>query len=163
MILYHGSDVIVDKPRLINQTRTLDFGAGFYTTTNKAQAVSFAEKVKERRKSADSFVSIYEVNFDVLKSELAVLFFDGPSESWLNFVYSNRSGNYDGKIYDVIFGAVANDTIYKTFVAYETGLYTKSETLARLKINELYNQMAFRTHNALGFLKFVGVLDKKEW
>ncbi|MBC8545194.1 DUF3990 domain-containing protein [Clostridiales bacterium NSJ-32] len=33
MILYHGSNVIVDKPRLIRQNRTLDFGSGFYTTT----------------------------------------------------------------------------------------------------------------------------------
>ena len=34
MILYHGSNVIVDKPKLIQQNRFLDFGFGFYTTTN---------------------------------------------------------------------------------------------------------------------------------
>lgn len=50
MILYHGSNVIVDKPRLIPQNRFLDFGFGFYTTTNKAQALAFAEKVFRRRK-----------------------------------------------------------------------------------------------------------------
>lgn len=41
MILYHGSNVVVDQPTLIQQNRFLDFGFGFYTTTNKAQAVSF--------------------------------------------------------------------------------------------------------------------------
>lgn len=29
MILYHGSNVIVSKPRLIQQNRFLDFGFGF--------------------------------------------------------------------------------------------------------------------------------------
>jgi hypothetical protein len=42
MILYHGSNVVVDKPQLVPQNRALDFGSGFYTTENKTQAVSFA-------------------------------------------------------------------------------------------------------------------------
>jgi len=32
MIVYHGSDVTVEKPRLIKSTRKLDFGAGFYNS-----------------------------------------------------------------------------------------------------------------------------------
>ena len=35
MILYHGSNVIVEQPKLIRQNRYLDFGFGFYTTTNR--------------------------------------------------------------------------------------------------------------------------------
>jgi len=34
MIVYHGSNVEVKEPRIINPNRTLDFGKGFYTTTN---------------------------------------------------------------------------------------------------------------------------------
>lgn len=45
MIIYHGSNVEFSEPRLIQQNRFLDFGFGFYTTTNKVQAISFAEKV----------------------------------------------------------------------------------------------------------------------
>ena len=45
MILYHGSNLVVSKPKLIQQNRFLDFGFGFYTTTNKAQAISFSDKV----------------------------------------------------------------------------------------------------------------------
>lgn len=44
MILYHGSNMIVEEPKLIEQNRFLDFGFGFYTTTNKAQAENFAKK-----------------------------------------------------------------------------------------------------------------------
>jgi hypothetical protein len=39
MILYHGSNVIVDKPKLIQQNRALDFGFGFYTTESRVQAI----------------------------------------------------------------------------------------------------------------------------
>ena len=49
MILYHGSNVTVDKPRLIKQNRFLDFGFGFYTTTNREQAVNFALKAANLR------------------------------------------------------------------------------------------------------------------
>ena len=38
MILYHGSNVEVREPKIIVSNRTLDFGAGFYTTSNKEQA-----------------------------------------------------------------------------------------------------------------------------
>lgn len=51
MLLYHGSNVTVSEPRLIPQNRFLDFGFGFYTTTNKSQAIAFADKVFKRRKT----------------------------------------------------------------------------------------------------------------
>ncbi|MEG2111981.1 MAG: DUF3990 domain-containing protein, partial [Anaerovoracaceae bacterium] len=31
MIVYHGSNVIVPQPKLVQQNRYLDFGFGFYT------------------------------------------------------------------------------------------------------------------------------------
>lgn len=46
MILYHGSNVVVEQPRLVEQNRFLDFGYGFYTTTNKEQALE-ALKIKK--------------------------------------------------------------------------------------------------------------------
>ena len=50
MLLYHGSNLTVSEPRLVEQNRFLDFGYGFYTTTNKAQAIAFADKVTKWRK-----------------------------------------------------------------------------------------------------------------
>jgi len=34
--VYHGSDMIVDNQKIRQPVRALDFGQGFYTTTNKA-------------------------------------------------------------------------------------------------------------------------------
>lgn len=38
MIVYHGSDVIVEHPDVNHSYRDLDFGRGFYVTTVKEQA-----------------------------------------------------------------------------------------------------------------------------
>lgn len=62
MFLYHGSNLAVSEPRLVEQNRFLDFGYGFYTTTNKAQAIGFADKVTKRRKEGVPTVSIYEID-----------------------------------------------------------------------------------------------------
>ena len=58
MIIYHGSNLVVEEPKLIAQNRYLDFGYGFYTTTNKVQAISFAEKVYKRKNEGSRQVSI---------------------------------------------------------------------------------------------------------
>ena len=42
MTLYHGSNVEVKEPKILKPSRGLDFGAGFYTTTNRDQAIAFA-------------------------------------------------------------------------------------------------------------------------
>ena len=50
MFLYHASNIIVEKPVIMNRFTTLDFGTGFYTTSNEDQAQDFARKVYLRRK-----------------------------------------------------------------------------------------------------------------
>ena len=44
MILYHGSNLAVEFPKIISPNRYLDFGCGFYTTSNLIQAKNFADK-----------------------------------------------------------------------------------------------------------------------
>lgn len=38
VILYHGSNVEVRNPRIINTNKGLDFGSGFYVTSDMKQA-----------------------------------------------------------------------------------------------------------------------------
>lgn len=159
MIVYHGSNMVVDHPRLVRQNRKLDFGYGFYTTFNKDQAVNFAEKVTARRETGIPCVGMYETaELEELKNKYKLLFFSEPNEEWLDFVFANRNGSYEGISYDIIFGPVANDTIYRTFIAYEEGILTKDETIARLKVKKLYNQMTFTTASSLKELKYIGQL-----
>ena len=46
LLLYHGSNQIVKKPAIIEQNHTLDFGHGFYTTLNEAQAFQSSYEVQ---------------------------------------------------------------------------------------------------------------------
>lgn len=40
----------------------MDFGFGFYTTTNKEQAKDFAKKVTDKRKEGTATLNIYEID-----------------------------------------------------------------------------------------------------
>lgn len=47
MILYHGSLDIVEHPQILEPNRPLDFGSGFYTTTdNQAGSYPSAEDLQ---------------------------------------------------------------------------------------------------------------------
>jgi hypothetical protein len=94
----------VKKPILVKQNRFLDFGYGFYTTTNKEQAISFADKVVRRRKEGKETVSIYNIDEKAAFKYLRVLQFEKPDKDWLDFVSENRAGNYTGDQYDMIYG-----------------------------------------------------------
>lgn len=153
MILYHGSNTIVEKPKLVEQNRFLDFGYGFYTTTNKDQAENFSKKVIVRR-GGKPIVNIYEFD-DNSHADLIVKRFSAPDEEWLDFVSEHRNGSYNGEKYDVIIGAVANDDVYRTLQVYSSGLLTKEQALEALKVKKLFNQYVFATEKALAFLKFV--------
>lgn len=163
MILYHGSNLTVSEPKLVVQNRFLDFGYGFYTTTNKVRAIGFADKVTKRRKEGIPTVSIYEIDEEKAFAECSVLRFDAPDEAWLDFVSDNRAGNYSGKSYDFIYGPVANDDVYTTFTLYTAGVLTKEQTIEALKIKKLYNQLVLTSPKALAFLKFVGTVTKEEF
>ncbi|MBQ8795489.1 MAG: DUF3990 domain-containing protein [Clostridia bacterium] len=162
MILYHGSNLTVSEPKLIAQNRFLDFGYGFYTTTNRTQAIGFADKVTKRRKEGSPTVSIYEINEEKAFAECSVLRFDAPDEAWLDFVSENRAGNYNGKSYDFVYGPVANDDVYTTFTLYIAGVFTKEQTIEALKVKKLYNQLVLSSEKALSFLKFIGTLSEEE-
>jgi hypothetical protein len=153
--VYHGSDILVKEPKIIQPVRALDFGIGFYTTTNINQAISFSKIVKDRNASNQTHISVYTLNIDLLKRKNA-LFFDKPDKKWLDFVSENRNGTYNGRLYEIIYGPVANDTIFKTFIAYQNGILSEKETLKRLKIRDLYNQLVFTNEEALKCLSYSG-------
>jgi hypothetical protein len=168
MTLHHGSSVIVETPKLRYSVRAMDFGRGFYTTTNEEQAIQFARKIYERkiREGAENtgcLVNSYDIDYDAMQKQLSILTFEMPNEEWLDFVMANRAEKYTGKKYDVIYGSVANDTVYRALVGYETGLYTKKQTIKQLAVRKLFNQMTFATEKSLSFLHFTGSREIAPW
>ena len=155
MKLFHGSNVVVAKPRLIGQKRGLDFGAGFYLTTSEEQANRFSDIVVHRKKSGIATVNMYEFDIEAAEKSLSIRRFQGADAEWLNFVTDNRLKTYSGEVYDVVVGAVANDTVMPTIQAYLGGFLTEEAALITLKANKLVDQLCLKTDKALSLLHFV--------
>ena len=155
MIVYHGSTVPVEVPRIMDSNRKLDFGEGFYTTYNLEQAISWSERVAERRNSMIRVINEYDFDLEAAKKELRIIQFDVPDETWLEFVSANRVGHGITEAYDIAIGAVANDLVFATIVLYEQGLLDREETIKRLKIHELYSQVLFHTEESLLFCRYL--------
>ena len=154
MICYHGSDVIVDIPKILGSKRPLDFGDGFYTTTNKIQAEKWAEKVSYRNNTKYKYINKYEFDYEKALENLIVKIFYKADENWLNFICDNRSGKFTGE-YDIVIGPVADDRVYKVVVEYENGDIDKNSALIKLKTEVLCDQILFHTKKSLAYLKFV--------
>ncbi len=159
MKVYHGSHVVVDNPEIRVGDRYLDFGYGFYTTMNEEQAIKWTEKQKNRKGTNIGYVSMYDFDIEKAESKLKIIRFDKANKEWLDFVFINRKGQCQ-EAYDIVIGPVADDSVYEVVRFYEIGIYDLEETLKRLKVEELYNQILFHTKESLKFLKFIKTEEK---
>lgn len=102
MELFHGSNVVVDQPKIITDGYYKDFGYGFYCTNLEKQAKRWA-LVKQH----GHVVNVY----DYLENKsLNILVFDEMTDEWLDFVVACRQGiKHD---YDMVEGPMADDTIW---------------------------------------------------
>lgn len=157
MILYHGSNVEVKEPILLKVQRELDFGRGFYTTSDMEQAARWAWRTAKRRGESNAFVTVYEVNEDELKN-IRLLSFDSPNVEWLNLVVKNRKGEYIAENWDIISGPVADDQTAQVIDLYLEGAYDEEEAIRRFLTQRLKDQYAFKTKEALKLLIFKEVI-----
>ena len=94
MILYHGSNVIVQEPKILENGFYKDFGYGFYCTILEKQAKRWA-----LTKRGTHIVNFYEYLPD---KSLDIKTFSKMTEEWLQFVVNCRLGlKHD---YDVVEG-----------------------------------------------------------
>ena len=157
MKIYHGSTITIEKPQVLPLSRRLDFGAGFYTTSDLEQARRWARIKKRRKMAGAAIVSTYDASVAFDENRLAVKHFEEANEEWLSFVMEHRMGNAGSSSgYDIIRGPVANDTLYETLSLYERGILTHSETIVRLRTHKLADQIVFSTESALSLLAYVG-------
>ena len=108
MRLFHGSLERVEVPRIMPRElyRPLDFGVGFYTTTDFEQASRWVRIRLGRNPNADiGFVTAYDFDEAFMASAgLSLKKYDGVSSEWLNFIAVNRlQGNVEHG-YDIVIG-----------------------------------------------------------
>jgi len=155
MIIYHGSTIPVKIPKIVKSNRLLDFGEGFYTTSNKEQAVRWAEIVAAKRNESNRIITEYHFDVDEARNCLNVITFEKPDYIWLDFVCTNRSGRVPRESYDIAIGPVANDQVYTVVALYEQGVLSKEAAIIELKVQNLYNQILFHNENSLKYCQYV--------
>ena len=105
MKLYHGSNVGVKKPKILQNNRFLDFGNGFYLTSDFEQASKWARLITKRRKIGSPIVSVFEIE-KVNLENLKVLKFEYANEDWLKYISKNRTSKIFDEDLDIVIGAV---------------------------------------------------------
>jgi len=155
MLIYHGSDIAVKNPKILSANRFLDFGEGLYTTSSYEQADRWAQVISKNRNSKQKIISSYDFDIDKAKKDLQIIQFDEPSSEWLRFISACRRGKEAGNKYDIVMGPVANDNVYASIKLFETGVLSEEETIIRLKIEKIYNQILFHTEKSLSYCVYI--------
>lgn len=145
ILVYHGSNQLVETPEIRIAKFNKDFYFGFYCTIMRKQAERWATRFDE-----NGYVNIYEYHSN---PELKVLKFAEMTDEWLDFIVACRSGKSHD--YDIVEGPMADDTIYNYVQGFIDGKYSREMFWALAKFKYPTHQMSFHTARALTTLKFV--------
>jgi hypothetical protein len=145
-IVYHGSNVEVSIPRILQNGFYKDFGYGFYCTSFEKQAKRWAMTRK-----GVSVVNRYEYTPN---TELKILTFNEMTDEWLDFVADCRRGiEHD---YDIVEGPMADDQIWNFVEGFIDGRIPRDAFWGLVRFNYPTHQIVFCTETALKTLTFEG-------
>ena len=175
MILYHGSNVIVEEPLFGYGKKENDYGQGFYCTEDIELAREWACQSPD-----GGFVNCYYIDTDELKT------FEFDSKdiiSWLAVLISNRKVRYSSPIektiaefiirnyvtdlseYDLIKGYRADDSYFSYAQAFVGGQISVEQLEAAMKLGDLGEQIMIRSRRAFDALNYAGCegVYSSEW
>lgn len=139
MLLYHGSNVIVQDPKILTNGYYKDFGFGFYCTKLEKQAIRWANT-----KRNGHVVNVYSWEE---QPSLRVQTFPEMTEEWLDFVVDCRRGIEHN--WDIVEGPMADDTIWDYIESFQNGEISREAFWALAKFKYPTHQIVFCTEQAL--------------
>ncbi|MCR5069814.1 MAG: DUF3990 domain-containing protein [Prevotella sp.] len=142
--LYHGSNVIVERPEVRVFGHYKDFGYGFYCTRFEKQAQKWA-----LTKKGGHIVTIYNYSET---DNLNVRIFPEISDEWLDFVVDCRMGKEHQ--YDIVDGPMADDQIWDYVEDYVAGNISREAFWALARFKHPTHQVVFCTQEALKTLVY---------
>ena len=137
--LFHGSNVVVERPQILVSGFYKDFGYGFYCTNIEKQAKKWA-----MAKKGNSVVSVYNYRSN---KELNILSFPVMTDEWLDFVVDCRRGIKHN--YDIVEGPMADDQIWDYVEDFMEGTITREAFWVLAKFKYPTHQIVFCTQKAL--------------
>lgn len=155
MILYHGSNMAIDRIDLGKCRPYKDFGKGFYLTDIRHQAERMAARTVKTFRGVPTLTAF---EFDLEKAATAGLkikTFNSPDEEWARFVMSNRDINIPQPChdYDIVIGPVADDTIARLLRMFTENFISEEQLVKELTFSQVTSQYFFHTEAAINMLK----------
>lgn len=155
MILYHGSNQVIDKVNLLKSRPNKDFGRAFYLSDTFQQAEEMA-LFKSEVEGGTPVVNKFTFDENMMKSSsLRVLTFKEYSEEWARFVFANRD-SANGELlhdYDIVYGPIANDRVGRQVANLKDGYIDFETFIERLKFMKgITFQYAFCSDKAVSQL-----------
>lgn len=163
LIVYHGSDNIIDKPKHNGGRKFSDFGLGFYITTN----IEMAKSWSTRKKDKPAYVNKYMLNTEKLKS----LTFDLDLD-WILFIAYNRGLLMNKEVknildekytsideYDVIIGPTADDRMFDTLNLFFSNNITLEHCIQSLNSMDLDIQYNIRSTDGISSISYMKSIE----
>lgn len=168
MIVYHGSDHIIETPVYNGSKRTNDYGYGFYTTEDSMLAKEWACS-----NNTDGFSNAYDVNLE----KLHILNLNSPEYNilnWLAILTNYRTYWQNGSIaeqakdylqqhffvdpsgYDVIIGYRADDSYFSFAQDFISGAISLSKLSEAMHLGKLGEQIVFKSKESFKRIKYIG-------
>ena len=168
MIVFHGSEHIVEKPVFHGGKKSNDYGYGFYTTESLDLAKEWA-----CAKNTDGYANRYELNME----GLSVLNLNSPEYSilnWLAVLTHYRSYWQNGSIaeeakkylqkhffvdpaeYDIIIGYRADDSYFSFAQDFVAGTISLQKLSEAMKLGKLGEQIVLKSERAYTQIHFQG-------
>ena len=168
MIVYHGSDHIIETPVYHGSKRTNDYGYGFYTTESKELAKEWA-----CGDGRDGFASSYELDMEGLR----ILNLNGPEYNilnWLAVLTKYRSYWQNGSIaeeakkylqehffvdpspYDIIIGYRADDSYFSFAQDFVAGTISLRKLSEAMRLGKLGEQIVLKSEKSYKHIRFLG-------
>ena len=160
MIVFHGSDHIVELPVLNGVKRSNDYGSGFYTTESLELAKEWA-----CAKNTDGFANRYELNL----TDLSILNLNAPEYNILNWLalltryrsywqtgsIAEEAKNYlqehffvDPAPYDIIIGYRADDSYFSFAQDFIAGTISLKKLSEAMRLGRLGEQIVLKSQKA---------------
>ena len=167
MLVYHGSDHVIEVPVYNGSKRTNDYGYGFYTTESIDLAKEWA--CADNR---DGFANAYEASL----AGLSVLNLNAPEYNILNWLailakyrtywqngsiaeeakdYLQQHFFIDPTAYNVIIGYRADDSYFTFAQDFVSGTIPLSKLSEAMRLGKLGEQIVFKSREAFSNIRFI--------
>lgn len=166
IVLYHGSNIILEKPVYGKGNKNNDYGLGLYCTDSIDLAKEWAVK-----RDQDGYANIYTLNLNQLNilniSNLSVLY-------WITILIQNRTFeskndislfgkkylidhySIDKSKYDIIIGYRADDSYFTFAEAFLSNTISVRRLNEALRLGNLGEQIVLISEKAFDQVKFTG-------